>query len=652
VPVSSKLATPKQLPPPDSSEGPRGVLLQQISHSQAIASPRLFGGTEGGITPASFAGDRVDKRAQARLHCAARNSDWRGAVMPETDSKRNFITEIIDEHKQTDRFQGQVHTRFPPEPNGYLHIGHAKSICLNFGLAQQYGGLCNLRFDDTNPATEEQEYIDAIIDDVRWLGYDWGDRLFFASDYFDQLYDMALELIRIGRAYVDQLSPEEIRAYRGTLTAPGIASPWRDRPVAENLALFEKMRAGGFQEGEAVLRAKIDMSSGNINLRDPVMYRILDTPHPRTGDAWRIYPMYDFAHGQSDSIEGITHSICTLEYEDHRPLYDWYLDNIEIPHPQQIEFARLNLSHTVLSKRKLIRLVQEGYVRGWDDPRLPTIAGLRRRGYTPEAIREFCDEIGVGKVKGVVALHKLEYHIRHDLNKRANRVMAVLNPLRVVIENYPEDLVEELDAINNPEDASAGTRKVPFSKVLYIEREDFMEDPPRKFFRLAPGREVRLRYAYFITCREIIKGAKGEVIELRCIYDPETRGGSAPDGRRPKATLHWVSAAHALEAQARLYDTLFTVENPDADRDQDFTAFINPHSLQVVDPALVEPSLATAQPGDRFQFERLAYFVVDADSTGERLVFNRIVTLRDQWKKQQKKKPRRRKQRRAKRAQS
>lgn len=576
----------------------------------------------------------------------------RGADMPESDSKRNFITEIIDEHNETGRFQSRVHTRFPPEPNGYLHIGHAKSICLNFGIAQQYGGLCNLRFDDTNPAKEEQEYIDAIIDDVRWLGYDWGDRLFFASDYFDQLYDMALELIRIGRAYVDQLSAEEIRAYRGTLTEPGIESPYRNRPIEENLALFEKMRAGGFREGEAVLRAKIDMSSGNINLRDPVMYRIIDTPHPRTGSAWRIYPMYDFAHGQSDSLEGITHSICTLEYEDHRPLYDWYLDNIEIYHPQQIEFARLNLSHTVLSKRKLIRLVQEGYVDGWDDPRMPTISGLRRRGYTPEAIREFCDEIGVGKVKGVVALHKLEYHIRQDLNKRANRVMAVLNPLRVVIENYPEGVVEELDAINNPEDGGAGTRKVPFGQVLYIEREDFMEDPPRKFFRLAPGREVRLRYAYFITCREVVKDANGELVELRCTYDPETRGGSAPDDRRPKATLHWVSAAHAIEAQARLYDTLFTVENPDADRDQDFTAFINPQSLQTVERALVEPSLANAQPGDRYQFERLAYFVVDADSTSERLVFNRIVTLRDQWKKQQQKQPRRRKQRRTKRAQA
>ena len=421
-------------------------------------------------------------------------------------NNRNFITEIIDAHNDSGRFEGRVHTRFPPEPNGYLHIGHAKSIWLNFEIAAQYGGLCNLRFDDTNPAKEEQEYIDAITEDVRWLGYDWGDRLYFASDYFDQLYDMAVELIRIGRAYVDELSTDEIREYRGTLTAPGVESPYRNRPIAENLALFEKMRDGGFKEGEAVLRAKIDMTSGNINLRDPVMYRILDARHPRTGDKWKIYPMYDFAHGQSDSIEEITHSICTLEYEDHRPLYDWYLDNIEIFHPQQIEFARLNLSHTVLSKRKLIRLVQEGHVRGWDDPRMPTIAGLRRRGYTPDAIRDFCDEIGVGKVKGVVDLHRLEYHIRQDLNRRANRVMAVINPLKVVISNYPDDQVEEMEAINNPEDESAGTRLTPFSKVLYIERDDFMEDPPRKFFRLAPGREVRLRYAYFITCTEVDQG--------------------------------------------------------------------------------------------------------------------------------------------------
>ena len=552
-------------------------------------------------------------------------------------NKRNFITEIIDAHNENGRFAGRVHTRFPPEPNGYLHIGHAKSICLNFGIAEQYGGLCNLRFDDTNPAKEEQEYIDAITEDLRWLGYDWGDRLYFASDYFDELYEMAVELIQIGKAYVDQLSPDEIREYRGTLTKPGVESPWRNRPVTENLALFEKMRDGGFKEGEAVLRAKIDMSNGNINMRDPVMYRVLDAPHPRTGDKWKIYPMYDFAHGQSDSIEEITHSICTLEYEDHRPLYDWYLDNIEIYHPQQIEFARLNLSHTILSKRKLIRLVREGYVRGWDDPRMPTISGLRRRGYTPESIREFCDDIGVGKVKGLVALHKLEYHIRQDLNRRAHRVMAVINPLKVVIENYPDDLVEELEAINNPEDESAGRRKVPFSKVLYIERDDFMEEPPRKFFRLAPGREVRLRYAYFITCTEVIKDEAGEIIELRCRYDPATRGGSAPDGRRVKATLHWVSAAQAITAEARLYDTLFTVENPESDGERDFTDFINPDSLTIVDPIFLEPHLGKAQIGDRYQFERLAYFVVDEDSSPQKLVFNRTVTLRDQWRKQQKK---------------
>ncbi len=567
--------------------------------------------------------------------------------MSDGDNSRNFITEIIDEHNQDGRFNGVVHTRFPPEPNGYLHIGHAKSICLNFGIAERYGGLCNLRFDDTNPAKEEQEYIDAITEDVRWLGYDWDDRLYFASDYFDELYEMAVDLIRIGRAYVDELSADEIREYRGTLTEAGRESPYRNRPVEENLALFQKMRDGGFKEGEAVLRAKIDMTSGNINLRDPVMYRILDAAHPRTGDKWKIYPMYDFAHGQSDSIEGITHSICTLEYEDHRPLYDWYLDNIEIFHPQQIEFARLNVSHTVLSKRKLIRLVQDGHVRGWDDPRMPTISGLRRRGYTPEAIREFCDDIGVGKVKGVVALHKLEYHLRQHLNKTANRVMAVINPLRVVIENYPDDLVEEMEAVNNPEDEAAGTRKVPFSKVLYIERDDFMEDPPRKFFRLAPGREVRLRYAYFITCKDVIKDENGEVIELRCVYDPATRGGAAPDGRRVKATLHWVSAQHAIKAEARLYDTLFTLENPDSDRDKDFTSFINPDSLRVVNPIYVEPQLRNARAGDRYQFERLAYFVVDQDSTAEKLVFNRTVTLRDQWRKEQKKakKPRRKKRR-------
>ena len=566
--------------------------------------------------------------------------------MTKPTSSRHFITDIIDEHNQKGRFEGRVHTRFPPEPNGYLHIGHAKSICLNFGIAEQYGGLCNLRFDDTNPAKEEQEYIDAIVEDVKWLGYDWDDRLYFASDYFDQLYDMAVELIQVGKAYVDELSPDEIRDYRGTLKAPGRESPYRHRSIEDNLALFEKMRAGGFKEGEAVLRAKIDMSSGNINLRDPVMYRILDASHPRTGDKWNIYPMYDFAHGQSDSIEGITHSICTLEYEDHRPLYDWYLDNIEIAHPQQIEFARLRLSHTVLSKRRLIRLVQENRVSGWDDPRMPTIAGLRRRGYTPEAIRAFCEDIGVGKVKGVVALHKLEYHIRQHLNQVARRVMAVINPLKVVIDNYPDDLVEAMQAINNPEDESAGTRTAPFSKTLYIERDDFMEDPPRKFYRLAPGREVRLRYGYFITCTDVIKDERGEIIELRCRYDPATRGGAAPDGRRVKATLHWVSARHAVKAQTRLYETLFTVEDPTADKDKDFTEFINPNSLKVVDPIYIEPSVQRAKAGDRFQFERLGYFVVDADSTAEKLVFNRTVTLRDQWKKQQNQSRRRRRKRR------
>ena len=566
--------------------------------------------------------------------------------MTKPTPSRHFITDIIDEHNQKGRFEGRVHTRFPPEPNGYLHIGHAKSICLNFGIAEQYGGLCNLRFDDTNPAKEEQEYIDAIVEDVKWLGYDWDDRLYFASDYFDQLYDMAVELIQVGKAYVDELSPDEIRDYRGTLKAPGRESPYRHRSIADNLALFEKMRAGGFKEGEAVLRAKIDMSSGNINLRDPVMYRILDARHPRTGDKWNIYPMYDFAHGQSDSIEGITHSICTLEYEDHRPLYDWYLDNIEIAHPQQIEFARLRLSHTVLSKRRLIRLVQENRVSGWDDPRMPTIAGLRRRGYTPEAIRAFCEDIGVGKVKGVVALHKLEYHIRQHLNQVARRVMAVINPLKVVIDNYPDDFAEDMQAINNPEDESAGTRTAPFSKTLYIERDDFMEDPPRKFYRLAPGREVRLRYGYFITCTDVIKDERGEIIELRCRYDPATRGGAAPDGRRVKATLHWVSARHAVKAQARLYETLFTVEDPTADKDKDFTEFINPNSLKVVDPIYIEPSVQRAKAGDRFQFERLGYFVVDGDSTAEKLVFNRTVTLRDQWKKQQNQSKRRRRKRR------
>lgn len=551
--------------------------------------------------------------------------------------KSNFITEIIEKHNESGRFGGRVHTRFPPEPNGYLHIGHAKSIFLNFEIANAYGGLTNLRFDDTNPAKEEQEYIDAIIADVKWLGYDFGDRLYYASDYFDELYEMAVQLIKEGKAYVDQLSPEEMREYRGTLTEPGKDSPYRDRPVVENLELFEKMKNGEFKEGEAVLRAKIDMTSGNINMRDPVMYRVLDAEHPRTGTKWKIYPMYDWAHGQSDAIEEVTHSICTLEYEDHRPLYNWYLDHLEIFHPQQIEFARLNLTYTVLSKRKLIRLVQEGHVRGWDDPRMPTVAGLRRRGYTPEAIRNFNDGIGVSKKNGVVEIQQLEYDIRQDLNKTSNRVMAVINPLKVVIENYPDDQVEMMEAVNNPEDESAGTREVPFSKVLYIEQEDFMEDPPKKFYRLAPGREVRLRYGYYITCTDVIKDDEGKVVELRCTYDPETRGGFAPDGRRVKATLHWVSANHAIEAEARHYDYLFTEAYPEADEDKDFTDFINPESLVVIDPIYVEPSVKGAEPGTRYQFERLAYYVVDPDSTDEKLVFNRTVTLRDQWKKIQKK---------------
>ncbi|RMF80631.1 MAG: glutamine--tRNA ligase/YqeY domain fusion protein [Chloroflexi bacterium] len=556
----------------------------------------------------------------------------------DTKPATDFIRSTINAHNQSGRFGGRVHTRFPPEPNGYLHIGHAFSICLNFGIAEEYGGLCNLRFDDTNPAKEEQEYIDAIIEDVRWLGFDWDDRLYFASDYFEQLYDYAVTLIKDGKAYVDQLSPDEIREYRGTLTEPGKNSPYRDRPIEENLALFEKMRNGEFGEGEAVLRTKIDMASPNINMRDPVMYRVLHTPHPRTGDAWCIYPMYDFAHGQSDSIERVTHSLCSLEYADHRPLYDWYLDALGIFHPQQIEFARLNLTYTVMSKRKLRRLVEEGHVSGWDDPRMPTISGHRRRGYTPEAIRNFCADVGVSRSNGVVEIEMLEYHLRQHLNKTSPRVMAVLNPLRVVIENYPDDLTENMEAVNNPEDEAAGTRKVPFSKVLYIERDDFMEDPPKKFYRLAPGREVRLRYAYFITCTDVIKDDDGNIIELRCTYDPETRGGTAPDGRRVKATLHWVSAEHALKAEARLYDRLFTKPNPEDDSEQDFTAFINPDSLEVRDPIYVEPSLADAQPGDRYQFERIGYFAVDPDSTGDKLVFNRTVGLRDSWAKLQKQK--------------
>lgn len=556
--------------------------------------------------------------------------------MSTRESKKNFIREIIEEDIRTGKYGGRVHTRFPPEPNGYLHIGHAKSICLNFGLAADYGGLCNLRFDDTNPETEEQAYVESIKEDVRWLGFDWGDREYYASDYFEKLYEFAVELIKKGKAYVCDLSAEEISEYRGTLTQPGKESPYRNRSVEENLDLFRRMKEGEFPDGSKTLRAKIDMAHPNLLMRDPVLYRIRRERHYRRSDAWCIYPTYDWAHGQSDSIEGITHSICTLEFEVHRPLYDWFLDALGIHHPQQIEFARLSLSHTVLSKRKLLELVKEGYVSGWDDPRMPTISGLRRRGYTPEAIRNFCDIIGVAKANSIVDMALLEDCVREDLNKRAPRVMAVLRPLRIVLVNYPEGKVEELEAINNPEDLSMGTRKVPFSRVLYIERDDFMEEPPKKFYRLAPGREIRLRYAYFITCREVIKDpATGEVTELRCTYDPATRGGDAPDGRRVKATLHWVSAAHAIEAEVRLYDTLFTKRDVgEVEEGADWKANLNPKSLEVLRGSKVEPSLANAAPGSRFQFERLGYFCVDLrDSKPGNLVFNRTVTLRDPWAK-------------------
>ena len=550
----------------------------------------------------------------------------------------NFIQAIIDEHNQSGRFGGRVHTRFPPEPNGYLHIGHAKSINLNYGTAMKYGGKFNLRFDDTNPTKEEQEYIDSIIADVRWLGADWEDRLFFASDYFQQLYEWAVQLVKSGDAYVDHLSAEEIRELRGTLTEPGQESPYRSRSTEENLDLFERMKNGEFADGACVLRAKIDMASPNLNMRDPVMYRILHAEHPRTGDKWCIYPMYDWAHGQSDSIEGITHSICTLEFEDHRPLYEWFMEKLGIYAPQQIEFARLNLTYTVMSKRKLLRLVKEGHVSGWDDPRMPTISGMRRRGYTSEAIRDFTERIGVAKSNSIVEFELLEHCLREDLNKRAPRKMAVLRPLRVVIENYPDNWVEGMTAINNPEDESAGTRMVPFSKVLYIEQEDFMEDPPKKFYRLAPGREIRLRYAYFITCTDVIKDTDGNVIELRCTYDPATRGGDAPDGRKVKATLHWVSAAHAIPAEVRLYDQLFSTPNPnEVEEGQDFTTNLNPNSLEVLDTCYVEPTLADALPGDFFQFERQGYFCVDPDSTPDRPVYNRTVGLKDTWAKIQQK---------------
>jgi glutaminyl-tRNA synthetase len=556
--------------------------------------------------------------------------------MNEISSKpSDFIREIIKEDLKNNKYDSRVHTRFPPEPNGYLHIGHAKSICLNFGIAAEFSGLCNLRFDDTNPTKEEVEYVGSIKEDVRWLGFDWGERLYYASDYFEQFYQYAVQLIKDGKAYVCDLSAEEIREYRGTLTGPGRESPYRNRSVEENLDLFERMRAGKFEEGSRTLRAKIDMASGNINMRDPVMYRIMHAEHHRTGTKWCIYPMYDFAHCFSDSIERITHSICTLEFEDHRPLYDWFLDALKVYHPQQIEFARLNLSHTVLSKRKLIELVQGGYVTGWDDPRMPTIAGLRRRGYTPESIQNFCDRIGVAKRDSLVDVALLEHCLREDLNKRAARVMAVLRPLRVVIDNYPEGQMEELEAINNPEDLGMGTRKVPFSRVLYIEQEDFREDPPKQFFRLAPGREVRLRYAYFIKCVNVIKDERtGEVVELHCTYDPETRGGDAPDGRKVKATLHWVSAAQAVEAEVRLYDHLFVKsDSSDEEGGLDFKAYVNPKSLEILTSCRVEPSLANAVPGSHCQFERQGYFCGDPDSQAGKLVFNRSVSLRDTWAK-------------------
>ena len=546
----------------------------------------------------------------------------------------NFIRDIMRQDLKTGKFQGRVHTRFPPEPNGYLHIGHAKSICLNFGLAAEFGGKTNLRFDDTNPEKEEQEYVDSIQKDVRWLGFDWDNRCFYASDYFDQLYEWAIQLIQEGKAYVCDLNAEEVRRYRGTLTEPGIPSPYRDRSVGENLELFERMRAGEFPDGFRTLRAKLDMASPNLNMRDPVMYRILHASHQHTGDKWCIYPMYDYAHGQSDSIEGITQSICTLEFEDHRPLYDWFCDALGIYHPQQIEFDRLNLTYTLLSKRKLLQLVQQNLVRGWDDPRMPTLSGFRRRGYTPEAIRSFVGSVGVGKTNGIVELGLLEHHLREDLNKRAPRVMAVLRPLRVVIDNYPEGQVEYMEAVNNPEDPAAGTRQVPFSRVLYIEQDDFREDPPKQYFRLAPGREVRLRYAYFVTCTGVVKDAAGNVTEIHCTYDPATRGGNAPDGRRVKSTIHWVSAQHAVDAEVRLYENLFLKEDPNqVEEGQDFTANLNPNSLEVLQGCKLEPSLTEAVPPARFQFERLGYFCADPDSAPGKPVFNRTVALRDTWAK-------------------
>lgn len=546
----------------------------------------------------------------------------------------DFIRTIVADDLKSGKHK-EIHTRFPPEPNGYLHIGHAKSICLNFGIAQEFNGLCNLRFDDTNPCKEEQEYVDSIKEDIRWLGFDWEDREYFASDYFHQIYDWAIQLIRDGKAYVCDLTADETREYRGTLTEPGKPSPYRNRSVEENLDLFERMKAGEFPDGSRTLRAKIDMASPNVNMRDPVMYRILRASHHRTGNEWCIYPMYDFTHGQSDSIERITHSICTLEFENHRPLYDWYIENLGIYPPRQIEFARLNLSYTVMSKRRLLELVTTKSVSGWDDPRMPTLSGMRRRGFSPEAIREFCARIGVAKMDSTIDIQFLEHCLREDLNRRATRVMGVLRPLKVVIDNYPEGLVEEMDAINNPEDEAAGTRKIPFTRELYIEESDFMEDPPKKYFRLAPGMEVRLRYGYFVTCVDVVKDADGKVVEVHCTYDPETRGGNTPpDGRKVKGTIHWVSASHAVKAEIRLYDHLFTKEDPsEVEEGGHFSDNLNPDSLEILHDCMLEPVLAEAKLGDYFQFERLGYFCLDKDSTAEHPVFNRTVTLRDTWAK-------------------
>jgi glutaminyl-tRNA synthetase len=561
-------------------------------------------------------------------------------VAKEPSPPSNFIRDIILDDLKTNKFGGCVQTRFPPEPNGYLHIGHAKSICLNFGLAAEFGGKTNLRFDDTNPSKEETEYVESIKNDVKWLGFDWGDRLFYASDYFDKLHEWAVQLIKAGKAYVDDLTADEIRKYRGTLTEPGKDSPYRNRSVEENLGLFERMRAGEFPDGSRVLRAKIDMASPNLNLRDPVMYRILHAEHHRTGMKWRIYPLYDYAHGESDSIERVTHSVCTLEFEDHRPLYNWFIQQLGIFPSQQFEFDRLNLTYTLLSKRKLLQLVEEGHVSGWDDPRMPTLSGLRRRGCTPESIRNFCGAVGVSKTNGSIELAMLEHFVREDLNKRTPRVMAVLRPLKVVIDNYPENQVEEMDAVNNPEDPSAGTRKVPFSRVLYIEQDDFREDPPKQYYRLSPGREVRLRYGYFVTCTGVVKDEKtGEVVEVHCTYDPETRGGNTPpDGRKVKSTIHWVSAAHAIDAEVRIYDNLFTKEDPNqTEAGQDFTVNLNPNSLEVLRGGKLEPSVANAAVGSGYQFERLGYFSVDPDSTPGKLVFNRTVALKDTWARIEKK---------------